>query len=287
MKKTQSFWEPITKTPLDLFGKLRKSEDNAKPSITLSTGNASLVQKVFISSYIRGTEALKLFFKHETESYPASLSFNGCMRSTTKSALLPVLEKHGPPIYQPPVADTYVIDGSALIQMLKPDGNITTFEEYISNIVTPYALRKATFYKRIDIVFDVYLEKSIKGSTRRDKRGIGYRVEVSKQAFLPSQYSWSKFLRNGENKSILFQMIADAIITLISANIATIVVTSLDVALSNTDLLDVVVVAHIYPHVTGQRQTLTCWTIRTLFITRTTSSLEESATAWEFPMIQC
>ena len=34
-------------------------------------------------------------------------------------------------------------------------------------------------------------------------------------------------------------MIADAIITSISANIATIVVTSLDVALSNTDLLDV------------------------------------------------
>ena len=34
-------------------------------------------------------------------------------------------------------------------------------------------------------------------------------------------------------------MIADAIITSISANIATIVATSLDVALSNTDLLDV------------------------------------------------
>ena len=70
---------------------------------------------------------------------------------------------------------------------------------------------------------------------------------------------------------MLFQMIAGAIITSISANIATIAVTSLDVALSNTDLLDVVVVAHIYPPVTGQRQTLTCWTIRTLLITRTTS----------------
>ena len=32
-----------------------------------------------------------------------------------------------------------------------------------------------------------------------------------------------------------------------------------------------VVVAHIYPPVTEQRQTLTYWTIRTLFITRTTS----------------
>ena len=48
-----------------------------------------------------------------------------------------------------------------------------------------------------------------------------------------------------------------------------------------------VVVAHIYPPVTGQRQTLTYWTIRTLFITTVTLWLEESAHAYEFPMIQC
>ena len=40
-----------------------------------------------------------------------------------------------------------------------------------------------------------------------------------------------------------------------------------------------VVVAHIYPPVTGQRQTLTYWTIRTLFISWTTSRLQESAIA--------
>ena len=40
-----------------------------------------------------------------------------------------------------------------------------------------------------------------------------------------------------------------------------------------------VVVAHIYPPVMGQRQTPTHWTIRTLFITRTTSGLQESAPA--------
>ena len=40
-----------------------------------------------------------------------------------------------------------------------------------------------------------------------------------------------------------------------------------------------VAIAHIYPPVTGQRQTLTYWTIRTLFITTTTLWLEESAPA--------
>ena len=36
-------------------------------------------------------------------------------------------------------------------------------------------------------------------------------------------------------------------------------------------LVVVVVLAHIYPPVIGQRQMLTYWTIRTLFITTTTS----------------
>ena len=40
-----------------------------------------------------------------------------------------------------------------------------------------------------------------------------------------------------------------------------------------------VAIAHIYSPVTGQRHTLTYWTIRTLFITTTTSWLEEYAPA--------
>ena len=41
----------------------------------------------------------------------------------------------------------------------------------------------------------------------------------------------------------------------------------------------VVAVAHIYPPVIGQRQSLTYWTIRTLSIALTTLWLEESAPA--------
>ena len=51
--------------------------------------------------------------------------------------------------------------------------------------------------------------------------------------------------------------------------------------------LFVLVVAHIYPPVTKQRKTLTYRTICTLFITTTTSWLEESAPAKGFPVIQC
>jgi len=50
----------------------------------------------------------------------------------------------GHPCKQSPALDTYVINGSALIQMLKPEENITTFEEYISTIVISYVLTKAS-----------------------------------------------------------------------------------------------------------------------------------------------
>ena len=50
--------------------------------------------------------------------------------------------------------------------------------------------------------------------------------------------------------------------------------------------LVIIVVAHIYPPATEQRQTLTYCTIRTLFIATAASWLEESAPAWEFPMIR-
>jgi len=53
--------------------------------------------------------------------------------------------------------DTYIIDSSAIIQMLKPK-----VEEYISTIVIPYVLTKASKYKRVDVVFDVYLKRNIK-----------------------------------------------------------------------------------------------------------------------------
>jgi len=47
-EETKSFWEPITKTPSDLFGKNGKSGNNTKPSIVLAKHNASLLQKSFI-----------------------------------------------------------------------------------------------------------------------------------------------------------------------------------------------------------------------------------------------
>ena len=167
--ENEDFTKPITKVAIDLFGKTRKKTNKSREMIKCDT---SLLQKVFISSYVHGKDALRMFFKHETSAYPFALFSNGNLRSTAKSALLPILESYGFSQSSAPTCDVYVIDGPVLLQMLKPRGSVTTFEEYISKTTIPFVINKAAIYKRVDIVFDVYLRNSIKASIR-SKQGSG------------------------------------------------------------------------------------------------------------------
>ena len=48
--------------------------------------DTSLQQKVFISSYVRGKDALRMFFKHETSAYPCALSSNGNLKAVNHPA---------------------------------------------------------------------------------------------------------------------------------------------------------------------------------------------------------
>jgi len=226
----KDFGEPITKVAIDLFGKSRRMKKNTKPLVKCTS---SLLQKVFISCHVRGKETLRQFFKHETTTWPVSLSSNGSLRSTTKSALLPVLKNYGVSQRPAPPCDVYIIDGPALLQMLKPRGDVNTFDQYIAEVVIPYITRKAAVYKRVDIVFDVYRPTSIKAFVRK-RRGSGYPVDVTRHTRLPP--NWSEFLRNDGNKTALFLLVQEAVISSVAPSLATVVVTSLDKAVCNQTL---------------------------------------------------
>ena len=84
------------------------------------------------------------------------------MRKNKKSSLAKDLQK------DVPAAELIrIIDGMALVQRLKGDGN--TFAE-IADALMPMVLREGTSSKQIDVVFDVYRETSIK-NTERERRG--------------------------------------------------------------------------------------------------------------------
>ena len=66
-------------------------------------------------------------------------------------------------------------------------------------------LKELASVKRLDIVWDVYLEDSLKAATRQ-KRGSGLQKKVIPSATLPD--NWKGFLRVDDNKTELFAFLA-------------------------------------------------------------------------------
>ena len=86
----------------------------------------------------------------------------------------------------PTYSDVKVFDGPAVVQSL-PLNDAKTFGEYTENFIrwTNHQLQGC---KRIDVVWDLYKENSLKGATR-EKRGKGVRRKVSSQTKLPANFA--------------------------------------------------------------------------------------------------
>ena len=89
--------------------------------------------------------------------------------------------------------------------MTKSSVQVKTFAEYATNTFARYFSAKLQHVKRIDIVWDEYMEASLKATTRH-KRGQGVRQRVAPGNKLPR--NWMEFLRNGRNKQELFRLLA-------------------------------------------------------------------------------
>ena len=103
--------------------------------------------------------------------------------------------------------DCKVIDGAAIIHALRPNA-VKTFNEYADQQFIPYLQRQLQFCRRIDVVFDTYIQDSVKESARQ-KRGQGIRRKVTPGTAIPGD--WMKFLRHSRNKMELFSPLADKV----------------------------------------------------------------------------
>lgn len=72
-------------------------------------------------------------------------------------------------------------------------------------VFQPFLRRQLQTCSRIDIVWDIYLENSLKSSAR-NKRGQGTRHRVLPDIKIPG--NWHSFLRVNENKEELFKFLA-------------------------------------------------------------------------------
>ena len=76
-----------------------------------------------------------------------------------------------------------------------------TFQEYVNIVFAPYISTQLENFHKLDLVWDVYLPDSLKGTTRQ-KRGKSVRKRVAPSTVMPK--NWRDFLRVVQNKTELF-----------------------------------------------------------------------------------
>ena len=125
-----------------------------------------------------------MFFSHENQKTPPSLSDFGKIRIGRKSLLLSCLDTTNQPL-NPSQFDCKVLDGAAVVHFLKSD-TVGTFADYFEKIFMPFVFQQLQDVTRVDLVWDRYLAKSIKGGAR-EKKSSGVRIKVSAQAKIPKK----------------------------------------------------------------------------------------------------
>ena len=163
---------PLTKNklPLFLFKSAVKKQSASSVKLTELKTDCALFSRLYIACQTRDGD-LEQFFKHENQAYPPSLSQGGNLRIGSKSDLLDCLETaYSTHDFSDMTVSCYILDGAVIVQMLRPSSN-STFEDYRLKVFFPYVLSLLRKVQRVDIVFDVYNEQSLKLLTRT-KRGV-------------------------------------------------------------------------------------------------------------------
>ena len=191
--------DSIKKNKLPLFkAKFTKSVSKDKEKVGLLKSDCSLFSHLYIACQRRDRN-LEEFFKYKNHPQPPPLSEGGKLRGGSKSDLVKCLKKllDGPS--ETPSVDAIIMDGAVLVQMLKPI-MVQTFKEYSDRVFKPRVLKHLESVGRIDVVWDVYLEDSLKSSARERRRS-GARIRVEAKAKIPKD--WQSLLGVDENKTEL------------------------------------------------------------------------------------
>ncbi|KAJ8393331.1 hypothetical protein AAFF_G00062320 [Aldrovandia affinis] len=189
LDRTKAVDDPIPRNKLKVFStstQARAKVSNSSPPsrMTMNSSHACTL------AARRGMETLRSYFRHENQACPPALSDGGSLCTGTKNDLLTCLEEVSDAKTETPVTICIVLDGAAIVQMLKPAAS-KTFEEYAQQIFIPYMSTKLQTVSRLDLVWDTYLADSLKGSTRA-KRRQGVRRRVVAAAAIPG--NWQNFL---------------------------------------------------------------------------------------------
>ena len=203
-ERTKPITEAIKKNKLPLFEhQPQKNPTKDKQKVAALKNNCALFSRLYIACQSRDGN-LEEFFKHANQPFPPTPAQAGKIREGQKSDLVKCMERLVERKIDAPQVEATIIDGAVIVQILKP-GMATTFKEYADFVFKPYILKQLEAVQRVDVVWDVYREDSLK-STTRERRGTGTRRRVASSSKLPK--NWKSFLHVGDNKTELFLFLA-------------------------------------------------------------------------------
>lgn len=208
VERKKPLTDPITRNKLSFFTTSLQKSSRATQQLSSMKRDCSLFSRLYISCQTRNGD-LEEFFKHENQGCPPSLSDQGNLRlPKKKSELTECLQTLTVPQSQMPKdVQVIIIDGAAVVNMVKP-GNERTFSGYAAGSFIPYIRAQLCHVNRLDIVWDEYLENSLKATTRC-KCGSGVRQCIAADNKLPG--NWKEFLRVDQNKQDLFNYLAECV----------------------------------------------------------------------------
>uniref|UniRef100_UPI00358FF46D uncharacterized protein n=1 Tax=Myxine glutinosa TaxID=7769 RepID=UPI00358FF46D len=207
LERTTPIMDPIKRNNIPLFSRPPPKVSSKATHLSSLKSDCALFSRLYIASQMCEGD-LENFFRPENHAYPPSLSQLGKLRFGTKADLTECLEKLCKPSGEAPVADVIILDGAAIVNMLRPVGT-KTFQEYATLVFLPYIKAQLRNVSRVDIVWDMYIQGSLK-STAREKRGKGIRRHVTAANTIPG--NWQEFLRLDNNKTELFEFLAHQVL---------------------------------------------------------------------------
>ena len=229
-------YDKIEKNKFLIFDTNTKSSRKKQTSVKTLKQNYSLFSKLFIASQTRDVDLIDLF-SHENHTYPPALSSDCTLSSAEKAQLVKCLESNvnndlttNTTMAQTTTTDVtttkfdiILLEGQVMVNMIKPE-NCTTFEEYAERNIIPYIESYFKNVSQIDLIWDVYHDKSLKNITHK-KRGTSFKRIVSNRTSLPS--NWAAFLKNNFNKTELSIFLANYVVNYYWTNKEVLIVSTL------------------------------------------------------------
>ena len=197
-----------------------KGKSKDKEKIGILKEDCALFSRLYTACQSRDGN-LEDFFKFENQPWPPSLSHMGQLREGQKADLVTCLKAVATPETEQPTLDATIL--------------VHTFEGYCQTVFGPYIERYLQSVKRVDLVWDVYREGSLKRTTR-ERRGTGQRRQVTMSTRIPTD--WKGFLQNDENKNELFLLLASYVVSMMIPDDKKLYTTSGESVLSSTNRMN-------------------------------------------------